>query len=99
MNFKRSRVNFDNFTISLEKGEKLADNIDKLKPNMPVGRCPLCNEKLVIRNGKNGKFIGCSGFKNGCTQTYNITNFKASKDFEITGHIKGFEIYYGSIGL
>lgn len=33
--------------------------------------CPICGEKLVVRNGIYGKFFGCNGFPN-CNYTQNI---------------------------
>ena len=33
--------------------------------------CPRCGRKLVVRNGKNGRFYGCSGFPN-CRYTKNM---------------------------
>jgi len=33
--------------------------------------CPTCNINLVARNGKNGKFYGCSNFPS-CRYTQNI---------------------------
>ena len=35
--------------------------------------CPECGSKLIERNGKNGKFIGCSGFPK-CKYTRSIRN-------------------------
>ncbi len=37
------------------------------------GICPLCKGKLVERNGKYGKFLGCSNYPY-CRFTYNIDN-------------------------
>ncbi|MDR0778247.1 MAG: topoisomerase DNA-binding C4 zinc finger domain-containing protein [Methanomassiliicoccaceae archaeon] len=33
--------------------------------------CPRCGKMLVLRNGKNGQFYGCSGYPN-CRFTKNI---------------------------
>lgn len=47
---------------------RLVENAEKLIPEMkaelePVGRaCPNCGKELVIRYGRFGKFISCSGF-------------------------------------
>ena len=35
------------------------------------GKCPQCGGKLVMRNGKYGRFIGCSGYPK-CKYTQNI---------------------------
>ena len=99
MRARRSRVNFNNFTISIKKGELIGDLINKLKVNMPVGKCPICGENLVIRDGKYGKFIGCEGYKNGCRKTYNVDYFRAAKDFDIMAYRKGFELTYSLIGF
>ncbi len=34
--------------------------------------CPECSEKLVVKLGRRGKFIACSGYKDGCKYTRNI---------------------------
>ncbi|MSM41398.1 MAG: type I DNA topoisomerase [Geobacter sp.] len=34
--------------------------------------CPECGQPLVVKLGKRGKFIACSGYKEGCTYTRNI---------------------------
>ncbi|MCL2760214.1 MAG: type I DNA topoisomerase [Desulfuromonadales bacterium] len=34
--------------------------------------CPECGKKLVVKLGRRGKFIACSGFKDGCKYTRNI---------------------------
>lgn len=35
--------------------------------------CPECSKPLVVKLGKRGKFIACSGFKEGCKYTRNIS--------------------------
>jgi len=35
--------------------------------------CPECGKPLVVKLGKRGKFIACSGFKEGCKYTRNIS--------------------------
>lgn len=35
-------------------------------------QCPLCKKPLVMRNGRNGWFIGCIGFQNGCRYTSSV---------------------------
>ena len=37
-------------------------------------KCPECGEALVVKLGKRGKFIACSGFKDGCKYTRNVEN-------------------------
>jgi len=41
--------------------------------------CPECSRPLVVKLGKRGKFIACSGFNEGCKYTRNIA---ADKDAE-----------------
>ncbi|HPX62333.1 MAG TPA: type I DNA topoisomerase [Deltaproteobacteria bacterium] len=36
-------------------------------------KCPECGQLLVVKLGKRGKFIACSGFKDGCKYTRNIS--------------------------
>lgn len=35
-------------------------------------KCPKCGKGMVVRNGKNGEFFGCTGFKDGCKGSMNI---------------------------
>ena len=45
--------------------------------NTVVGTCPKCGQPLVIKKGKFGKFVSCSGFKvSGCKNTYSLEHFK-----------------------
>lgn len=37
-------------------------NIQNLQTNVSNNICPRCGKKLVVRNGKNGSFMGCEGF-------------------------------------
>ena len=57
----------DKKTTNLEHVEK----IEKMKEDIESGICPRCGGKLVERNGKNGKFLGCSNYPN-CKFTKNI---------------------------
>lgn len=82
--------------ITLEKGDFIKD-MPHTGNGTPVGICPKCGQELVIRNGKYGKFIGCSGFKDGCRVTYKFDAFRALKRMTISlnrskrlGH--GFEL-------
>lgn len=38
----------------------------------PADICPNCGGKLVVREGRYGKFIGCSNFRNGCRFTASL---------------------------
>ena len=44
---------------------------DFTKVNIDMWICPKCSGKLVLRNGKYGKFLGCSNFPR-CKFTYNL---------------------------
>ena len=48
------------FIEKIEKGKK---EIKSLKLAKPIGRnCPKCGEELLLRSGRYGNFIACSGF-------------------------------------
>ena len=95
-----TRYRHGGFVLRITEGEKIAD-INNLNVGMPVGRCPKCGEKLIVRRGEHGKFIGCDGFKDGCRNTYNFDNFRAIRDFEIlaTKNRGGFGYLYGLLGF
>lgn len=80
---KATRFRSGDVDVELKKGELISE-IPGLSIGTPVGICPKCGEELVIRSGKNGKFIGCKGFKDGCRNTYKIDGFKAIKDMRIS---------------
>ena len=44
---------------------------DFTKANIDMWICPKCSGKLVLRNGKYGKFLGCSNYPR-CKFTYNL---------------------------
>ncbi len=48
-------------THPIAQSEHLA-NIQKIKTEIANNICPRCNAKLVLRNGKYGKFYGCSNY-------------------------------------
>lgn len=35
---------------------------DMLNSSYPEKICPSCKSKMIVRNGRNGKFYGCSGY-------------------------------------
>lgn len=45
-------------------------------------KCPECSQPLVVKLGKRGKFIACSGFKEGCKYTRNIDGDKGGEAAE-----------------
>ena len=42
-------------------------------------KCPECSRPLVVKLGKRGKFIACSGFREGCKYTRNIEQENGSE--------------------
>jgi len=44
--------------------------------------CPECGKPLVVKLGKRGKFIACSGFQEGCKYTRNIDQDKGGETAE-----------------
>ncbi|BCS55659.1 type I DNA topoisomerase [Geobacter sp. SVR] len=44
--------------------------------------CPECGKPLVVKLGKRGKFIACSGFKEGCKYTRNLDGDKGAESEE-----------------
>lgn len=60
-----------------DKGENKNQIVNDLPDNsnseIELGVCPRCGAKLVERNGKNGPFIGCTGFPK-CRYTANFPN-------------------------
>jgi len=65
-----------NGVLQLQKGA--AEEIDNIEKLFPLGLCPYCAERLVIRDGKRGKFLGCKGYSN---FDYSC-QFTANLDFE-----------------
>ena len=62
----------ENLEIADEKIPKV--NLNEQKEVEPVGRaCPLCGNDLVYRQGRYGRFIGCSTFPK-CRHTEQILN-------------------------
>jgi DNA topoisomerase-1 len=52
---------YDPFSKKLEETEKNAERV-RIEPKETDHLCPNCGKKLVIREGRYGKFLGCSGF-------------------------------------
>lgn len=52
-------------TVSQEKGQDVARRIQRENPILNTATiCPRCGSGLAVKNGKRGKFIGCTGFPN-----------------------------------
>lgn len=80
-------------------------NKDKPKPVQVDKKCPKCGKTLVIRTGKNGKFLACSGFPH-CRHTEAYEDPDAPKEVQIScpecgvGHMvkrksKKGSVFYG----
>ncbi|MFN2137190.1 MAG: type I DNA topoisomerase [Candidatus Promineifilaceae bacterium] len=65
---------YDIFEEDLEAADKAIPKLNLQKEVEPVGRdCPLCGNPLVYREGRYGRFIGCSTFPT-CRFTEQILN-------------------------
>ena len=54
---------YDVFEVELQEADKAIPKVDLQKEVELVGReCPLCGNELVYREGRYGRFIGCSTF-------------------------------------
>ena len=51
-----------------KKHIKYAEKVKSRKQEENISKCPKCGGNLVLRNGKYGKFIGCSNYPK-CTYT------------------------------
>ncbi len=86
----KEKTNEINYTITRKDGteeivykEKFIGVVNEqpkrltLPLNTIVGKCPKCGQPLVIKKGKYGEFVSCSGFKvSGCKNTYSLEHFK-----------------------
>ncbi len=64
----------------LEQVEEGKTNILSLKTAKPLGRgCPKCGEELILRSGRFGEFIACSGFPK-CKYTEQVEGDKEAKE-------------------
>lgn len=50
-------------SVEISKSEHI-ENIHKMQEQIKQGICPRCGGNLVMRNGKNGEFFGCSNYPN-----------------------------------
>ncbi len=77
---------YKEFMQKIEEGKK---NITSLKTAKPIGRnCPECGSELLLRKGRFGEFIACSGFPK-CKYTEQInedgTSEPTKKQEELAG--------------
>ncbi|MBI2017689.1 type I DNA topoisomerase [Candidatus Daviesbacteria bacterium] len=61
---------YDPFEKKLEQTEKTAQKV-KMEVEMVDKNCPLCGKQLMVRIGKFGKFLACSGFPD-CKHTESL---------------------------
>ncbi len=59
---------YKDFSVDLDKAK---DKMEKVKEEKTDAECPECGSEMVIRWGRNGKFMACSAFPK-CRKTYNI---------------------------
>jgi DNA topoisomerase-1 len=57
--------------VEVQKSDLTTEATDEL--------CPECGKPLVVKLGKRGKFIACSGYKEGCTYTRNLEKEKGEE--------------------
>lgn len=60
--------------ITLLKQKEAEVKKDDLTTETIDEACPECGKPLAIKLGKRGKFIACTGFKEGCKYTRNLEN-------------------------
>ena len=68
------------YSLEIEKGmDELINQIEKEEklilfnpPSIGPYKCPICGKLLREREGKYGKFLGCSGYPQ-CQYTYDLT--------------------------
>lgn len=73
---------FWNPFISLLKQKEGEVKKDDLTTETLEEACPECGKPLAIKLGKRGKFIACTGFKEGCKYTRNLENSTAEEAAE-----------------
>lgn len=73
---------FWNPFISLLKQKEGEVKKDDLTTETLEEACPECGKPLAIKLGKRGKFIACTGFKEGCKYTRNLENSGAEEAAE-----------------
>ncbi|WP_055079135.1 type I DNA topoisomerase [Lagierella massiliensis] len=90
---------YDNFEKKLLNAKEDDDNF-KVIPKKTGEKCPECGHDLVVKHGRNGKFIGCSNFPD-CTYTKVLVkkigiNCPDCKDGDIIEKVsKRGKIFYG----
>ena len=77
---------YKKFMVQIEAGK---ENIVSLKLAKPLGRpCPKCGEELLLRSGRFGNFVACSGFpKCKYTEQVDEDGNKVEKKEEISDEV------------
>ncbi|OGE27368.1 DNA topoisomerase I [Candidatus Daviesbacteria bacterium RIFCSPHIGHO2_01_FULL_40_11] len=89
---------YEPFEKKLEETEKVAKKV-KMEVQLAGKKCPQCGKELIIRIGKFGKFLACSGFPD-CKHTESLEekiNVKCPDDGGeiIVRHTKRGKTFYG----
>jgi DNA topoisomerase-1 len=69
---------YDPFIINLEKTKKEAEKIKEEITEKIDKKCPKCNKPLVIKWGRYGKFLACSGYPD-CKYSENLETEKSDR--------------------
>lgn len=81
------KVLHDFYFPFMEKVEKGKAEIPSQKVAKPLGRaCPECGEELLLRKGRFGEFVACSGFPK-CKYTEQVEDPNMVKPEEIEGQV------------
>ncbi|MBI2086364.1 type I DNA topoisomerase [Candidatus Daviesbacteria bacterium] len=89
---------YDPFEKRLEEVEKVAKKV-KMEVELAGKKCPECGEELIVRIGKFGKFLACSGFPE-CKHTESLeekVNAKCPMDGGevVVRHTRKGKTFYG----
>lgn len=89
---------YEIFSKDLAKAKKDATSY-KIPDEKTGEKCPVCGHELVIKHGRNGKFIGCSNFP-ACTYTRSIVKTIGVKCPQCGGELvekvsKRGKVFYG----
>ncbi len=86
---------YEPFVVTLNKTKKDAEKIKESITQKVEKNCPKCQRPLVIRWGRYGKFLACSGFPD-CKYSENLEVEKSEKNCPKCG--KGLIIRHGKFG-
>lgn len=75
-------------TKNYKKDKKGTIKIEEKKITYHLNPCPNCGKKLILRDGKFGKFYSCEGYKDGCKKTLPVTTGIKCPDCNIGEFVK-----------